>query len=79
MMDLEYKFTIEDVARMFSVNPETVRRWCREEKINFIKLPGKKSKYRFSEAGIRKFIADSNDNNFPVEEALFDKGKGSDK
>jgi len=73
MMDLDYKFTIEDVAKKFTVNPETVRRWCREGKIKFIKLPGKKSKYRFSETGIREFIANSNDNDLPVEEAVFKK------
>lgn len=72
-MDLDYKYSIEDVAKMFAVNPETVRRWCREGKIKFIKLPGKKSKYRFSETGIKEFIANSKDNDLPVEEAVFEK------
>lgn len=76
MMDLDYIFTIEDVAKKFTVNPETVRRWCREGKIKFIKLPGKKSKYRFSETGIREFISNSNDNDLPVEEAVFGKNEG---
>ena len=82
MMDLDYKYSIEDVAKKFAVNPETVRRWCREGKIKYIKLPGKKSKYRFSETGIREFIANSNDNDLPVEEALFEKKEdepGEDK
>lgn len=57
MMDLEFKFTIEDVSAMFAVNPETVRRWCREEKIRYIKLPGRKSKYRFSQEGINEFVS----------------------
>lgn len=56
MTEIEYPYSIEDVARKFSVNPETVRRWCRDGKIAYIQLPGKRSKYRFSEQAITDFV-----------------------
>ena len=65
-MELEYNHTIEDVAKMFNITHETVRRWCRDNKIKFIKLPGQKGEYRFSKEGIREFIAYLNSQ--PVEE-----------
>lgn len=66
MTELEYNHTIEDVAKMFNVTHETVRRWCRDNKIKFIKLPGQKGEYRFSKEGLREFIAYLNSQ--PVEE-----------
>ncbi|MGD9129273.1 MAG: helix-turn-helix domain-containing protein [Candidatus Woesebacteria bacterium] len=61
MSELTYNKTIEDVAVMFNVNPETVRRWCRDGKIKFIKLPGDsgKGEYRFSESDLKIFIDES--------------------
>ena len=55
-MDSDYSYTIDDVAETFNVNRETVRRWCRERKISYIKLPGEKGEYRFSKNDIENFI-----------------------
>jgi len=64
MSNLEYNHTIDDVANMFNVNKETVRRWCRDEKIKFIKLPGDsgKGEYRFSKNDLIDFVAKLNSN-----------------
>ncbi len=42
MKKIEYKYTVEDVAKMVNVKPETVRRWSREKRIKYLKLPGEK-------------------------------------
>lgn len=65
-MEKDYKLTIDDVAEKFNVTRETVRRWCRERKIRFIKLPGIKGEYRFSKEDVNDFIAVLNSE--PVEE-----------
>lgn len=39
-------FTVTEVAQMKNVNPETVRRWLREEKIKGQRLGGTKSGWR---------------------------------
>lgn len=59
-MTVDYKYTVEDVARMINVKPETIRRWCREKKIKCLKLPGKKGEYRFSLEDVKDFIAKLN-------------------
>lgn len=55
-MEADYRYTIDDVAETFNVNRETVRRWCREGRIEYIKLPGVKGEYRFSKGNVEKFI-----------------------
>jgi len=57
MSEVDYKYTIDDIAKKFNVTSETVRRWCREGKIKFLKLPGQKGEYRFSEENINDFVA----------------------
>lgn len=57
MSEIDYKYTIDDIAKKFNVTSETVRRWCREKKIKFLKLPGQKGEYRFSEENINDFVA----------------------
>lgn len=59
-MDIDYRYTIDEVAETFSVTKETVRRWCREQKIGHIKLPGAKGEFRFSKKDIETFIAQLN-------------------
>ena len=66
MMELEHKYTIDDISEMFNVTKETIRRWCRNRKIKFIKLPGEKGGYRFSQENISDFIAKQNSE--PIEE-----------
>ncbi len=60
MKKIEYKYTVEDVAKMVNVKPETVRRWSREKRIKYLKLPGEKGGYRFSYQNIKDFIAKLN-------------------
>lgn len=60
MREVGYKYAIEDVAGMFNVTAETVRRWCREKKIKHLKLPGVKGGFRFSDEDIKDFIARQN-------------------
>lgn len=60
MLDTDYRYTIDDVAELFNVTRETVRRWCRERRIDYIKLPGEKGEYRFSKNDVEKFIAKLN-------------------
>jgi len=55
-MDDKYQITIDEVAETFNVTRETVRRWCRERKIGYIKLPGEKGEYRFSKNDVENFI-----------------------
>ena len=50
-------YTIEEVAEMLKVNPESVRRWVRSKQLPAIKLGGK---YIRVEAGdLDKFIGKS--------------------
>lgn len=70
-METEYKFTIDDVAETFNVTRETVRRWCREQKIGYIKLPGEKGEYRFSQKNVDEFVATLNIE--PVQKFILDK------
>ena len=58
-MSAEFNLTIEDVAKIFGVNKETVRRWCRDSKIRYVKLPGEKGEYRFSNKDISDFVTEN--------------------
>lgn len=60
-MSLDFSMTVNDVANVFGVNPETVRRWCRTKKIKYVKLPGKKSKYRFDRRDVIDFAVKHSD------------------
>lgn len=72
-MEVEQKYTADEVAKMLNVTGETVRRWCREKKIGFIQFPGKKGEYRFSEKNVRDFLSSLNSNDMPVVESMFEK------
>lgn len=50
-----YDLTVPDIAKVFNVTAETVRRWGRSGKIESVKLPGKKGAFRFSEKSIKDF------------------------
>lgn len=56
-MEVDHKYTADEVAKMLNVTGETVRRWCREKRLRFVKFPGKKGEYRFAEKDIRDFLA----------------------
>ncbi|MFC1750355.1 helix-turn-helix domain-containing protein [Pseudomonadota bacterium] len=71
-MKVEYKYTVEDVAEMFTVSTETVRRWCRNKQISHVKLPGRKGGFRFTQEDIKDFVARQNTPGFS------DKGVGQD-
>lgn len=38
MLDLQNRLTVNEVAKKMGKNPETIRRWVREEKVKAIKL-----------------------------------------
>lgn len=76
-INLEFKYAVEDLMKMFSVSGETVRRWCRNEQIKYVKLPGTKGKYRFTQKAIEDFLDEYGSNDYPVKETLF--GKKEDK
>ena len=59
-MDIEYKYTADEVAEMLNVTGETIRRWCRERRLRFVKFPGKKGEYRFAEKDVKEFLAELN-------------------
>lgn len=72
-MEIVYKYSADEVAKMLNVTGETVRRWCRERKIRFVKFPGKKGEYRFAEKDIREFLAKLNTE--PIDEVITMKGE----
>jgi len=64
---------------MFNVSGETVRRWCRNDQIKYVKLPGSKGKYRFTKQAIMDFLDKYGSNDYPVKEALFGKDEERDE
>lgn len=79
MMDLEYKYTVEDLMKKFNVSGETVRRWCRSGQIRSVKLPGSKGKYRFTQQAIEEFLDTIGGNDLPVKEAVFEKKESNEE
>jgi len=75
MSELDYRFTIDDLANKFNVTPETVRRWCRSGLLQYKKLPGVKGEFRFSQKDIEDFLDSLQGNDIPVKETLFEKKK----
>jgi len=59
--EIQELYTVEEVAKMFKVNPESVRRWVRKEKIKSIKLGGKF--IRMTKDAIQDFLKESARNN----------------
>ena len=59
--EIQELYTVEEVAKLFKVNPESVRRWVRKEKIKSIKLGGKF--IRMSKDAIQDFLKESARNN----------------
>jgi excisionase family DNA binding protein len=49
--------TTGEVARMFRVDPKTVSRWVKENKLPAIRTPG--GQYRFVRATVEKFAEPS--------------------
>ena len=49
--EAERYLTTGEVAHLFGVNVATVRRWCRESRINTVRLPGK---WGISETEVRR-------------------------
>lgn len=59
--EIQDLYTVEEVAKLFKVNPESVRRWVRKEKIKSIKLGGKF--IRMTKDAIQDFLKESARNN----------------
>ena len=49
-------YTIQQIAEMLETDPETVRRWIRQKKLNAVSLSSKKDGYSVEESELRKFL-----------------------
>lgn len=49
--------TVEQVAELLQVNPETVRRWIRSGELPVLDLGGPKTGYRIKRSEVDAFIA----------------------
>lgn len=58
-------YTVKDVALRFNVTIETVRRWCRTDKIEYIKGQGTKGRILFSYEMIERFFDTQYDRYIP--------------
>ena len=54
-MPNEALYTVEDIARIFSVHPETVRNWIKSGELGGLKLGGAAG-YRISESDLQAFL-----------------------
>lgn len=53
-------YTVEDVARMLSVHPETVRNWIKSGQLKAIRLGGAAG-YRITQGALDQFLRDRQD------------------
>lgn len=57
MTDAEPWYTVEQIAEMFQVSEETVRRWVRNGEIPALALGGRKAGYRIRKSDVDTFVA----------------------
>lgn len=54
-MDRDEWMTVEEVAELFKVNPETVRRWIRSKELPVLDVGGRKGGYRIRRVDVDAF------------------------
>jgi excisionase family DNA binding protein len=59
-MPNEVLYTVEDIARLLSVHPETVRKWIKAGELRAIKLGGPAG-YRISQSAYEQFLRERED------------------
>ena len=62
-------YTVNEIASMYSINKETVRRWLRSGKLKG-KFINKKEGYLIKEKDLQKFMTDFSKYDLPSSEAL---------
>jgi excisionase family DNA binding protein len=55
-MDGDQLLTVQEVAARLRVNPETVRRWLRQGKLQGVMLGGDRAGYRIAESELRRLL-----------------------
>jgi excisionase family DNA binding protein len=58
-MDDSPFLTVQEVAARLRMNPETIRRWLRQGKLQGRMFGGDRGGYRIAEAEVQRFIAES--------------------
>jgi excisionase family DNA binding protein len=56
-VDDDRSLTVQEIAELLRVNPETVRRWLRQKRLRGTMLGGDRAGYRIAESELRRFIA----------------------
>jgi excisionase family DNA binding protein len=51
--------TVQEVAQRLRLNPETIRRWLRQGKLECILLGGDRGGYRIPESAVQRLINES--------------------
>ena len=54
-MDHDRLYTVPEVADLFSVRHEAVRRWLRDGRLRGHKLGGSRTGYRIAESDVKRF------------------------
>lgn len=54
-MDRETWMTVDEVADLFKVNPETVRRWIRNQELEVLNLGSRSGGYRIRRSDVDAF------------------------
>ena len=55
-MEDDRLLTVQEVAERLRINPETVRRWLRQEKLHGVLMGGDRGGYRIAESELRRFL-----------------------
>jgi excisionase family DNA binding protein len=50
------RFTVRDIATLFRIQEETVRRWIRRGELEAVRLPGKRAGYHVLHADLARFV-----------------------
>lgn len=55
-MQIKDEYTVNEVAAIFQTNPETIRKWIRENKLSAIQGNSKKEGIRIEDSSIQDFV-----------------------
>lgn len=57
MPSQERLLSANEAARQLNVSKKTLYKYCREHRLNYVKLPGERPTFKFHQAGLDLFIA----------------------